>query len=99
MKRVLAVLGPHGASPWIEVDGKSAALAYVAAELGIAFVSAMASQTPARAGVVLRDVTASFGPVSFWLISERSDGAQPAPAPIRRRAPRERGRKANRDEA
>jgi len=65
---VMAVLGPHGSAPWIEVDGKAAALAYVAAGLGIAFVSAVASQTPAHAGVALRDVTASFGPVSFWLI-------------------------------
>lgn len=68
MKRVMAVLGPHGGTAWIEVDGKAAALAYVTARLGIAFVSAVASQKPARAGVALRDVTASFGTVSFWLI-------------------------------
>jgi DNA-binding transcriptional LysR family regulator len=68
MKRLMAVLGPYGGAPWIEVDGKAAALAYVAAGLGIAFVSAVASQKPMRAGVTLRDVTASFGPVSFWLI-------------------------------
>lgn len=68
MRRVMAVLGPHGAAPWIEVDGRSAALAYVAAGLGIAFVSALANQRPERADVVLRDVTSSFGPVSFWLI-------------------------------
>lgn len=68
MKRLMAVLGPHGGAPWIEVDGKAAALAYVAAGLGIAFVSAVASQKPMRTGVALRDVTASFGPVSFWLI-------------------------------
>jgi DNA-binding transcriptional LysR family regulator len=68
MRRIMAVLGPHGAAPWIEVDGKTAALSYVAAGLGIAFVSVVASQRPARAGVVLRDVTASFGPVAFWLI-------------------------------
>jgi DNA-binding transcriptional LysR family regulator len=68
MKRVMAVLGPLGAAPWIEVDGKSAALAYVAAGLGIAFVSAVASSRPERTGVVLREVTAHFEPVSFWLI-------------------------------
>lgn len=68
MKRLMAVLGPHGGAPWIEVDGKAAALAYVAAGLGIAFVSAVASQKPMRTGVALRDVTASFGAVSFWLI-------------------------------
>jgi len=68
MKRLMAVLGPHGGAPWIEVDGKAAALAYVAAGLGVAFVSAVASQKPMRTGVALRDVTASFGAVSFWLI-------------------------------
>ncbi len=73
MKRLMAVLGPHGGAPWIEVDGKAAALAYVAAGLGIAFVSAVASQKPLRAGVALRDVTGSFAPVSFWLILR--DGA------------------------
>lgn len=76
MRRVMAVLGPLGAAPWIEVNGKAAALAYVAAGLGIAFVSALASQRPQRAGVVLRDVTGSFGPVSFWLIW-RSGAALP----------------------
>jgi DNA-binding transcriptional LysR family regulator len=68
MKRLMAVLGPHGSAPWIEVDGKAAALAYVAAGLGIAFVSAVASHKPMRTGVVLRDVTSSFGAVSFWMI-------------------------------
>ena len=68
MRRVMAVLGPLGAVPWLEVDGKAAALAYVAAGLGVAFVSALADQRPERRSVVLRDVTAAFGPVSFWLI-------------------------------
>jgi DNA-binding transcriptional LysR family regulator len=68
MKRVMAVLGPLGAAPWIEVDGKAAALAYAAAGLGLAFVSAVASQKPERTGVVLRDVTAHFEPASFWLV-------------------------------
>lgn len=68
MKRVMAVLGPLGAAPWIEVDGKTAALAYAAAGLGIAFISAIASTTPERAGIVLRDVTAHFEPTAFWLV-------------------------------
>ena len=68
MRRVMAVLGPLGAVPWLEVDGKAAALAYVAAGLGVAFVSALADQRPARRSVVLRDVTPAFGAVSFWLI-------------------------------
>jgi DNA-binding transcriptional LysR family regulator len=68
MRRVMSVLGPHGASPWLEVDGKSAALAYVAAGLGIAFVSAVAWVQPEREGVVARDVTAHFEPTSFWLV-------------------------------
>lgn len=68
MRRVLAVLGPLGASPWIEVDGKAPALSYVAAGLGVAFVSALEPQRPERAGVVARDVTSWFAPVSFWLV-------------------------------
>lgn len=77
MKRVMAVLAPHGAAPWIEVDGKAAALAYVAAGLGIAFISAVASQTPSHEAVALRDVTASFGPVSFWLVWRVGTGLSP----------------------
>lgn len=69
MRRVLEVLGPLGAAPWIEVDGKAAALAYVAEELGIAFVSALAGQLPQRKGVTLIDVTSSFPPLGFWLVS------------------------------
>jgi DNA-binding transcriptional LysR family regulator len=69
MRRVLAVLGPLGAAPWIEVDGKAAALRYVAEGLGLAFVSALASApAPRAAGVVLRDVTARFGRTSFWMV-------------------------------
>ena len=69
MKRVMAVAcARSAAAPWIEVDGKSAALAYVAAGLGIAFVSAVASERPERKGVVLRDVTAHFEPIAFWLV-------------------------------
>lgn len=68
MRRVLAVLGPLGAAPWIEVDGKAPALSYVAAGLGIAFVSALEPQKPERRGVVARDVTAWFAPTTFWLL-------------------------------
>jgi DNA-binding transcriptional LysR family regulator len=69
MRRVLEILAPLGAAPWIEVDGKAAALAYVAEELGIAFVSALAGQLPQRDGVTLIDVTSSFPPLAFWLVS------------------------------
>jgi DNA-binding transcriptional LysR family regulator len=68
MRRVLAVLGPLGAAPWIEVDGKAAALGYVAAGLGVAFVSLLAGQAPSRPGVTVRDVTTLFPRVSFWLV-------------------------------
>ncbi len=78
MRRVMAVLGPHGAAPWLEVDRKAAALAYVAAGLGVAFVSAVAWQRPERAGVALRDVTSAFGPVSFWLIWRQAKALPPS---------------------
>lgn len=77
MRRVMAVLGPHGAEPWLEVDRKSAALAYVAAGLGVAFVSAMAAQRPERAGVALRDVTPAFEPVAFWLVWRQAAALPP----------------------
>ncbi|MBS2016027.1 MAG: hypothetical protein JST00_24305 [Deltaproteobacteria bacterium] len=85
MRRVLDVLEPLGASPWIEVDGKVAAMSYVAAGLGIAFVSALEPQKPERAGVVARDVTAWFAPVSFWLVWNEGE------ASARGRAARGRG--------
>ena len=78
MRRIMAVLGPLGATPWLEVDGKAAALAYVAAGLGIAFVSALADQRPERPLVAFRDVTPSFGPVSFWLIWRAGAALPPA---------------------
>lgn len=68
MDRVSRVLEPLGATPWIEVQGKAAALAYVAEGLGIAFVSALEGQVPSHRGVHLRDVTALFSPASFWLV-------------------------------
>ena len=68
MRRVMDVMGPLGARPWIEVDGKSAALGYVAAGLGIAFISALESQTPSHRGLTFTDVTSRFSPISFWLL-------------------------------
>jgi DNA-binding transcriptional LysR family regulator len=67
-RRVMEVMGPLGAAPWIEVDGKSAALSYVAEGLGVAFVSVLATQRFEQRGVVLVDVTASFPQVAFWLV-------------------------------
>ncbi len=83
MRRVLAVLGPLGAEPWIEVEGKASALRYVAEGLGIAFVSTLATgPVPRAAGVVLRDVTSRFGRTSFWLVW-KPDATFPATSPAR----------------
>jgi DNA-binding transcriptional LysR family regulator len=68
MRRIMEVLRPHGGAPWVEVDGKTAALRYVAAGLGIAFVSLLEGQRPSHPRVVVRDVTAHFPPVSFNLV-------------------------------
>ena len=70
-RRVMEVMGPLGASPWIEVDGKMAALSYVAEGLGVAFVSVLAEQKLAHTGVTLVDVSASFPSVAFWLVWPR----------------------------
>ena len=68
MRRLMEVLRPHGVTPWIEVDGKTAALRYVAAGLGIAFVSLLAGQEPSHPKVAVRDVTSLFPAVSFHLV-------------------------------
>ena len=69
MERVSRVLAPLGATPWIDVQGKAAALAYVAEGLGIAFVSALQQgDPPSHRGVVMRNVTSLFPPASFWLV-------------------------------
>lgn len=71
MRRVMDVLRPHGGAPWVEVDGKTAALRYVAAGLGIAFISLLEGQEPSQPRVVVRDVTSHFPPVSFHLVWPR----------------------------
>lgn len=71
MRRVMDVLRPHGGAPWVEVDGKTAALRYVAAGLGIAFVSLLEGQEPSHPRVVVRDVTSHFPAVSFHLVWSR----------------------------
>jgi DNA-binding transcriptional LysR family regulator len=91
MRRVMAVLGPLGSAPWIEVDGKAAALAYVEAGLGIAFVSAVAPDKPARTGVAVRDVTAYFEPTAFWLVWREGAALPPLHRRLRLGAPSDRG--------
>jgi DNA-binding transcriptional LysR family regulator len=71
MRRIMDVLRPHGGTPWVEVDGKTAALRYVAAGLGIAFVSLLEGQEPSHPRVVVRDVTAHFPAVAFHLVWTR----------------------------
>lgn len=76
MKRLMSVLGPLGASPWIEVDRKAAALAYVGAGLGVGFISRVTDQAPPKhKNVVMRDVTSMFPRTSFWLISHKAPSA------------------------
>lgn len=68
MRRILETLRPHGGASWIEVDGNTAALRYVAAGLGIAFVSLLEGQEPTHPKVSVRNVTAHFAPVAFHLL-------------------------------
>ncbi len=68
MKRIMKILAPFGATPWIEVDRKAAALAYVGAGLGIAFVSLVEDQRLEYKRVVVRDVTSLFPKMAFWLV-------------------------------
>jgi len=72
--RIMKVLGPLGAVPAIEVESKSVALRYVELGMGIAFVSVLPSTRVHAPGVVLRDVTRLFEPVSFWAVWKAGRG-------------------------
>jgi DNA-binding transcriptional LysR family regulator len=66
--RVMETLAPLGGSASIEVDGKEAALRFVEAKSGIAFVSLLGDHTVTRRGVLLREVTRHFRRASFLLV-------------------------------
>jgi DNA-binding transcriptional LysR family regulator len=71
--RVMERLAPFGASIRVEVEGRSAALAYVEAGVGATFVSLLPGHRPAarddgRAGIRCHDVTALFGRARFFVV-------------------------------
>lgn len=69
--RVMERLAPHGASIRVEVEGRAAALEYVRAGIGATFLSLLPRHAVAATGVRARDVTASFAPSRFFVVTRR----------------------------
>jgi len=66
-RRVMSVLGPHGAEVRFEVDGRAAALRFVSLGLGGAFLSLLPGHAIRERGVAVRDVSRHFPVSHFWL--------------------------------
>ena len=69
--RVMDRLRPHGASIRIEVEGRSAALAYVRAGVGATFLSLLPGHAIDRKRVRAYDVTALFDRSAFYVIATK----------------------------
>jgi DNA-binding transcriptional LysR family regulator len=69
--RVMDRLGPHGASIRVEVDGRSAALAYVRAGAGATFLSLLPGHSLEVTRVKAHDVSFLFDPSGFYVITTK----------------------------
>jgi DNA-binding transcriptional LysR family regulator len=76
-RRVMSVLEPLGASVQIEVEGRAAALRYVAMGLGVAFLSLVPGHRVEASGLVLREVTRHFRTAYFWALWRRGRRLRP----------------------
>ena len=79
--RVMERLAPFGASIRVEVEGRSAALAYVEAGVGATFVSLLPGHRPAPrdggTGVRCHDVTALFARGRFFVVGRHDRFEEP----------------------
>lgn len=75
--RVMSRLAPLGADVRVEVDGRSAALAYVSAGVGATFVSLLPGHEVETRSAVAYDVTATFPRTRFWVIARAERRADP----------------------
>jgi DNA-binding transcriptional LysR family regulator len=92
--RVMDRLAPLGGTIRVEVDGRSAALAYVRAGVGATFLSLLphhAIDAPLRASA--RDVTGLFGRSRFWVIGRSEAWSDPVVAETVNHLVREAGRR------
>lgn len=80
--RVMERLSPLGATIRVEVESRSAALAYVRAGVGATFVSLLPGHAVDRAGTVWRDVTALFERSAFYVIATKQRWASPSVAAV-----------------
>lgn len=75
--RVMERLRSHGATIRIEVESRSAALAYVRAGIGATFISLLPGHAIDRSGLCLRDVTPLFERSAFYAIATKQRWASP----------------------
>lgn len=75
--RVMSRLAPLGAQVRVEVDGRSAALAYVSAGVGATFVSLLPGHQVEARGAVAYDVTSAFPRARFWVTARPERRAEP----------------------
>jgi DNA-binding transcriptional LysR family regulator len=80
--RVMERLGSLGAAIRVEVESRSAALAYVRAGVGATFVSLLPGHAVDRTGTVWRDVTALFARSAFYVIGTKQRWASPSVADV-----------------
>lgn len=80
--RVMDRLRPYGASIRAEVDGRSAALAYVRAGVGATFISLLPGHAVDRARVFSHDVTALFERSAFYAIATKQRWSSPVVAGV-----------------
>jgi DNA-binding transcriptional LysR family regulator len=69
--RVMRWLAPYGAAIRVEVEGRSAALAYVRKGIGATFLSLLPGHTVDERRVKARDVTRLFGTSRFHVVTRR----------------------------
>ena len=75
--RVMDRLAPHGASLRVEVDGRSAALAYVRAGVGATFLSLLPGHAVDATRVRAHDVTSLFDRSAFYVIATKQRWSSP----------------------
>ncbi|MFZ5895872.1 MAG: LysR family transcriptional regulator substrate-binding protein [Myxococcota bacterium] len=75
--RVMNRLSAYGASIRVEVEGRSAALAYVRAGVGATFLSLLPRHTIDLHGLRARDVSSLFEPSAFYVIATKQRWSSP----------------------
>jgi DNA-binding transcriptional LysR family regulator len=80
--RVMDRLRPYGATIRAEVEGRSAALAYVRAGVGATFISLLPGHAVDRSRVFPHDVSALFDRSAFYVIATKQRWSSPVVADV-----------------